>query len=611
MQMVLSADEAVTTEGTTNWVANPTLGLRVLSSSPDCIKLIDPQGQIQFVNQSGLCLLEIDDITEIQGKQWVENWPSAAHASVQAALDVARAGGVGKFTGQCPTAKGTSKWWDVVVSPLLDAGQHVRWLVAISRDVTTQNLAEQRRRESEQHFRALADNMAQLAWMADGSGSISWYNRRWYEFTGTSFDDVAGWGWKKVHHPDHVQRVVEKISDHFARGEIWEDTFPLLGADGNYRWFLSRAVPIRDDRGNVYLWCGTNTDITEQRSASNRLRQLARLIELSHEAILIWDLEQGIVLWNEGCQALYGYSRSEALGNRSHDLLKTRVANGVPQFEKDLTTEGTWSGELLQTSKDGSQVWVDSRRELFRFGDRSVVLETNRDITERRKADQTRDLLVGELNHRVKNTLAIVQSIAGQTARYSSDKRQFLANFNDRLQTLSSAHNVLTDANWAGAELGDLIRCQLANVRKNDGNFDVTGPNVVLPSQAALQISLILYELTSNASKYGSLTRATGRVAISWYVEDISPPKLQLTWQESGGPAVAQPDTGGFGLTLINRLGSQPYLQANLSFETAGVVCRIAADVSNDEPHVRSYFNPDHSDMTRHLPTSSSQKRAV
>ncbi len=131
--------------------------------------------------------------------------------------------------------------------------------------------------ESEARFRALADNIAQLAWMTDATGAIFWYNQRWFDYTGTTLEEMQGWGWQQVHDPEHLDRVVAKFRRCIEIGELWEDTFPLRGKDGSYRWFLSRAVPIRDDRGNVLRWCGTNTDITDRKVAeAERERLLAR-----------------------------------------------------------------------------------------------------------------------------------------------------------------------------------------------------------------------------------------------------------------------------------------------------------------------------------------------
>ncbi len=131
---------------------------------------------------------------------------------------------------------------------------------------------EKRLRRSEERFRTLADNMSQLAWMADPHGWIFWYNKRWYEYTGTTLEEMQGWGWKKVHHPDHVERVVTRIQHSWDTGEFWEDTFPLRSKEGEYRWFLSRAVPIRNDKGDIVRWFGTNTDITQRREVEQALK---------------------------------------------------------------------------------------------------------------------------------------------------------------------------------------------------------------------------------------------------------------------------------------------------------------------------------------------------
>jgi PAS domain S-box-containing protein len=143
-------------------------------------------------------------------------------------------------------------------------------------------------RQSEERFRTMADNISQFAWMADEKGWIFWYNRRWFDYTGTTLEEMQGWGWTKVHHPDHVDRVVTRIQRSWDTGEVWEDTFPLRGKDGRYRWFLSRATPIRDEAGRVLRWFGTNTDITAQREAEEALRDADRrkdefLATLAHE----------------------------------------------------------------------------------------------------------------------------------------------------------------------------------------------------------------------------------------------------------------------------------------------------------------------------------------
>jgi PAS domain S-box-containing protein len=134
-------------------------------------------------------------------------------------------------------------------------------------------------RESERQFRTLADNMSQLAWIADPEGGIYWYNARWYSYTGTSLEAMLALGWRSLHHPDHIERVNLRLKRCFATGSLWEDTFPLRGKDGVYRWFLSRALPIRDEQGRITYWLSTSTDITAQVSAEEALRELNESLE--------------------------------------------------------------------------------------------------------------------------------------------------------------------------------------------------------------------------------------------------------------------------------------------------------------------------------------------
>ncbi|HEX5751822.1 MAG TPA: PAS domain S-box protein [Archangium sp.] len=155
------------------------------------------------------------------------------------------------------------------------SGKAIR-MIGSMLDLTERHRTEAALRESKERFEALADNISQLAWMTDETGSIFWYNQRWFDYTGTTHEEMQGWGWQKVHHPDHVQRVTERFVRHIASGEVWEDTFPLRSSTGEYRWFLSRAHPIRDGSGQVRRWFGTNTDITAQLEAEEQLKEALR-----------------------------------------------------------------------------------------------------------------------------------------------------------------------------------------------------------------------------------------------------------------------------------------------------------------------------------------------
>jgi PAS domain S-box-containing protein len=149
-------------------------------------------------------------------------------------------------------------------------------------------------RESEERFRGLADSMAALAWTADRLGWATWYNQRWYDYTGTTLAEMQGRGWERVHHPDHLARVREKIDGCLERGEPWEDTFPLRGRDGTYRWFLSRAVPMRDAAGAIVRWFGTNTDVTDLRTAQEQLRRRSNSLEVLNRAAVVLSEERDL-----------------------------------------------------------------------------------------------------------------------------------------------------------------------------------------------------------------------------------------------------------------------------------------------------------------------------
>jgi two-component sensor histidine kinase len=203
-----------------------------------------------------------------------------------------------------------------------------------------------------------------------------------------------------------------------------------------------------------------------------------------------------------------------------------------------------------------------------------------REITERREAEKHRELLINELNHRVKNTLATVQSIAAQTLRTSTNDGEARHQLDARLMALSDAHNLLTEHNWEGATLGRVAEMALRPHRSDrEDRFEVHGPELHVPPKTALALAMALHELATNASKYGALSNATGHVHLQWQVsQERDGPRLHMEWSERGGPTVTLPSRKGFGSRLIERgLAAELGGSVELDYGSEGVTCTINA----------------------------------
>jgi PAS domain S-box-containing protein len=183
---------------------------------------------------------------------------------------------------------GSVRWVRDRGFPVREATGRVYRIAGIAEDVTAARSAGEALRQSEDQFHTLADSIPQLAWMARPDGHITWYNRRWYEYTGTTPEQMQGWGWQSVHDRADLPRVLKNWKAALAAGRPWEDTFRLRRHDGAMRWHLSRALPVRDERGQVVRWFGTNTDITDRMEAEAALWEADRrkdefLAMLAHE----------------------------------------------------------------------------------------------------------------------------------------------------------------------------------------------------------------------------------------------------------------------------------------------------------------------------------------
>lgn len=250
---------------------------------------------------------------------------------------------------------------EVTVSPVRDTDGTVIAASKLARDVTESRLIKQALADTEIRFRLMADNISQLAWIADADGAINWYNRRWYDYTATGFADMAGWGWRAVHHPDHIDRVERKFRECIQAGVEWEDTFPLRGADGKYRWFLSRAQPLRAGKGDLLCWFGTNTDITEQLETEKRIELL--MLEVNHRSKNMLAMIQALARRS----AVHGGSNGDFVArleqriaslSANQDLLVRRMWANIPLDELVEVQLGFLGESLAQVERTGPSVMI-------------------------------------------------------------------------------------------------------------------------------------------------------------------------------------------------------------------------------------------------------------
>jgi len=350
------------------------------------------------------------------------------------------------------------------------------------------------------------------------------------------------------------------------------------------RWYDIRMRPYRTSEDRIEGVVITFVDITDRlqveqalRDSEHALRQDKRLVELSHDPIFMWDVDGGIIEWNRGSEELYGYSRAEALGKRKEVLLGTSVpGSSFAELRAKLLETGTWSGELTHRTKDGRELMVESRIVLDRVDGRRFALESTHDITEHKTFEERQQLLLRELTHRIKNTLAVVQAIAHQTQRYSQSPEDFIKRFDGRLQALSNAHSLLVGSSWTGAEVAAIARSQLDAYRSadNPNRLRIDGHPVTLPADLATPLGLVLHELATNAAKHGALSRPGGTVMLRWSMTSRNNiPTLTVVWSETGGPPVQPPTTSGFGGVLIEN--GLPQAVVRREFRPEGLVCTM------------------------------------
>jgi PAS domain S-box-containing protein len=290
-------------------------------------------------------------------------------------------------------------------------------------------------------------------------------------------------------------------------------------------------------------------------------------------AIVEFDARLRVVGWTGGADRLFGRSANEVMGRRAADLgwcdpgtgaaLETVLRHMVDGHE--LRRVET----IRATTKSGAALDCECYCSVLFDGERLVSVSVQiLDVTERKRAEATQRLLIGELNHRVKNTLASVQAIATQTLRHAAEPAEFAPTFIGRIHALARAHSLLSATTWQGARLRELIEGQLQLGTIDPARMTFAGPEIELSPEPALHLALVLHELGTNANKYGALSNETGRVRLVWRLKGG---KLELEWTETGGPDVAAPTRRGFGTALIERSLKAEGGSATASYDEGGL----------------------------------------
>ncbi|WP_198384624.1 PAS domain S-box protein [Roseomonas sp. KE2513] len=455
--------------------------------------------------------------------------------------------------------------------------------------------AEEALRESEARFRLMADAVPQIIWITDAEGRTEFFNRQWSDYTGVLYEpttaaEVAA----SFVHPDDAALTMERFEEARRASSTFLVEHRIRSKTGDWRWFLVRGEPHRDPgTGRITRWFGASVDIHDRRHAETALRESeARwrgLFERMQEGFalceLIHDAEGRAVdyrhlelnaawerLTGVPSEAVQGRLASEAIPGLEPFWLETYarvVETGEPaHFEHYLAAYGRWFEVTAYRTEPGRFAAVFSN------------------VTGRRRAEERQALLAREVDHRAKNTLAVVQAALRLTK--APDLPGYIRAIEGRVGALARAQTLLADDRWAGTDLRTLLRGELAPFlgAGNGGGplAELDGPDVALPAGAAQPLAMAVHELATNALKYGALSVPTGRIAMSWRLDGGPSGILRLCWAERGGPPVtAPPSRRGFGSRVLEgTVRGQLDGTLVLLWDAAGLVCDMDVPLGRD-----------------------------
>ncbi|QRM31221.1 sensor histidine kinase [Microvirga sp. VF16] len=445
---------------------------------------------------------------------------------------------------------------------------------------------------SEEKLRQIADHLPALVAYVDTDQRYRFNNRAYETWIGRTPESLYGLRiWEAVGSPayERTRPYIEAALAGERTGHEWWAPFRT-----GMRYIKSDYIPDRDEDGRVIGFYVLASDLTESKHSQAALAESETRLRLAIDAgrMAVWEIETATdtVTVSPELKRLLGLSPDANLTTEDiraryypgeRERLRATALGALARGERHVETE------LRIVWPDGSLHWLLLRAEMqdIKDGIPARTLGVAVDITEMKKAEEHQRLLINELNHRVKNTLATVQSIASQSLRNAETANEARDAVEGRLFALSRAHDVLTRENWNGAYLHQVVQGAIAPFQGHGhSRFDLRGQDIRLPPRIALAVAMALQELGTNAVKYGALSDQTGRIAIHWSVtQQAGGAALEMTWREMDGPAVAEPVRRGFGTRLIERsLAQELHGDVTITFAPDGVVCTINAPLNED-----------------------------
>jgi PAS domain S-box-containing protein len=471
--------------------------------------------------------------------------------------------------------------------------------------------ASQEIMDSERRLRRVLDNLFAFVGLLDLHGAVVEANQAPLAAAGLVRADVVGkpfWECYWWSYDAGVQDRIRTACEGAAEGRM--DRFDIDVRVGEARFITIdfQIAPLRDENDDIVALQPSGVDITERVKAQEWLAlSQARLqlgVEVAGLGLGMIDYRRDCVTLDARSAVLFELPAGEPLPRASvHGRFHPDEAQGIMAAMGRLLADARGNGFLSLEHRlllpGGKVRWLSARIQIVFEGEgdareASSGMLALQDITARKEAEAHRVLLVNELNHRVKNTLATVHSIAAQSFRDADPAiRPQLAAFEERLHALARIHEILTRSHWEGADLGEVARYTLSPYRAHQGPDRIIfeGPQVLLSPQQALAISMALHELATNAVKYGALSVPDGRVTLRWMAAE----KLTIIWQEHGGPPVKAPRRKGFGTRLLARaLQSEPEGQTEISFRPDGLHYSMSfriTEASRGEAHAMDSRN--------------------